>query len=152
MLALAALAAYANSFRAPFLYDDEPSILDNPTIRLLWPLTGPLTPPNEGGPAVSGRPLVNLSLAVNYAISGTRPWSYHVFNLAFHIIGGLALFGLVRRTLAQPSVGARLNALALPTAFAMALLWLVHPLQTESVTFVIQRTESWMGMFYLLTL
>ncbi|HVZ65472.1 MAG TPA: tetratricopeptide repeat protein [Lacunisphaera sp.] len=152
MLALAALAAYANSFRAPFLYDDEPSILDNPTIRLLWPLTGPLTPPNEGGPAVSGRPLVNLSLAVNYAISGTRPWSYHVFNLAFHIIGGLALFGLVRRTLAQPSVGARLNALALPTAFAMALLWLVHPLQTESVTFVIQRTESLMGMFYLLTL
>ncbi|HVT72201.1 MAG TPA: tetratricopeptide repeat protein [Lacunisphaera sp.] len=151
-LVLAALAVYANSIRAPFLYDDEPSILDNASLRQLWPLSGPLTPPNEGGPAVSGRPLVNLSLAVNYAISGTQPWSYHGLNLLFHVVGGLALFGLVRRTLARPGFGARLNELALPTAFATALLWLVHPLQTEAVTFVIQRTESLMGMFFLLTL
>ncbi|HTL67614.1 MAG TPA: tetratricopeptide repeat protein [Lacunisphaera sp.] len=151
-LVVAALAAYANTFHAPFLYDDEPAILDNTTLRHLWPLSGPLSPPNEGGPAVAGRPLVNLSLAVNYAISGTDPWSYHLFNLAFHVIGGLALFGLVRRTLARPAAGTRLNELALPTAFATALLWLVHPLQTEAVTFVIQRTESLMGMFFLLTL
>lgn len=174
-LVIAALAAYATSFRAPFLYDDEPSILDNASIRHLWPLSGPLSPPNEGGPAVAGRPLVNLSLAVNYAISGTRPWSYHVFNLAFHIIGGLALFGLVRRTwwrvwggseLARegwnreqarshresPAIPPHRAEAALPVAFAAALLWLVHPLQTESVTFVIQRTESLMGMFYLLAL
>lgn len=151
LLVLATFLAYANSFQGPFIFDDKPAILDNPTIRQLWPLTKVLSPPPVGS-SVTGRPLVNLSLAANYAISGEEVWSYHAANLLIHLVAGLALFGVVRRTLLFPSAPERLRAAALPLGLATAGLWLLHPLQTESVTSVIQRTESLVGAFYLLTL
>jgi tetratricopeptide (TPR) repeat protein len=150
-IVLAALAAYHNSFSVPFLFDDGASITENGTIRHLWPIWDTLSPP-QGGATVSGRPMVNLSLAVNYAFGGTVVWGYHALNLAIHILAGLTLFGVVRRTLLQPTLCGRFGAVALPLALATAVLWTVHPLQTESVTYVAQRTESLMGLFYLLTL
>ena len=148
----AVVLAYANSFRGPFVFDDEPSILENATIRRLWPLGGPLSPPKDFGVTVSGRPVLNLSLAVNYAISGTAPWSYHVFNVGVHAAAALVLFGMVRRTLRKPGLAERWGERAEATAAVTALLWALHPLQTESVTYVIQRAESLMGLFFLLTL
>ncbi len=97
----AAFVAYANTFSAPFVFDDVASITDNPTIRHLWPLRDALSPPPDWGFTVSGRPVLNLSLAVNYAISGLDVWSYHLVNLLIHALAGLALFGVVRRTLAR---------------------------------------------------
>jgi protein O-mannosyl-transferase len=164
VIALAALAAYANTFSAPFFFDDLPAITQNTTIRHLGHLREVLSPANDGS-SVSGRPMVNLSLAVNYAISGLNVWSYHAANLAIHILAALTLFGIVHRTLRWSAltsmrlppdgVAQRVgdNALHPDTfAFAVALLWAVHPLLTESVTCVVQRTESLMGLFYLLTL
>jgi protein O-mannosyl-transferase len=151
VLMIAAVAAYHNSFSAPFTFDDNSAIIKNQTIRHLWPIGGALSPPVEGG-GVCGRPLVNLSLAVNYAISGTDVWSYHALNLVIHVLAGLTLFGVTRRTFLQPPLRARFGAVAAPLALAVAGLWVLHPLQTESVTFVVQRNESLMGLFYLLTL
>jgi hypothetical protein len=99
ILVLAVLAAYHNTFRVPFLFDDTPSILDNPTIRHLGDLKDVLLPRAGYGITVSGRPMVNLSLALCYAMSGTHVWSYHTLNLLIHILAGLTLFGIVRRTL-----------------------------------------------------
>src|ERR1043166_10316305 len=84
-------ACYSNSFGGPFVYDDTPSIVDNVTLRRLWPIWVPLSPP-AGGFTVSGRPVLNLSFALNYAISGTQVWSYHGLNLAIHAAAALALF------------------------------------------------------------
>jgi len=151
VIVLAGVAAYYNSFSGPFIFDDPPSITANPTIRSLWPIWRALSPPTEGQ-TVSGRPLVNLSLAVNYAISGFDVWSYHAFNLVVHILTGLVLYGLVRRTLLLPGLRDRFGRAAPPLALAVALIWTVHPLQTGSVTYIIQRAESMMGLFYLLTL
>jgi protein O-mannosyl-transferase len=139
VLAAAAWAAYSRTFSVPALYDDDPSIADNPSIRHL---ATAFWPPSYA--TVGGRPVLNLSLAINYAISGTRLWSYHVGNLVIHIFAGLLLLGILRRTLERTSVPA-------PTlvAFSAALLWTLHPLETESVTYVIQRAESLMGLFYL---
>ena len=142
ILAAAAIAAYANSLSGPLLYDDKPTIAENPSIRQ-W--TTALLPPNDT--TASGRPILNLSLAANYAIGGTSVWGYHAFNLAVHVLAGLALFGIVRRTLVQRS-----DPAGTAIAFSTSLLWLLHPLQTESVTYVVQRAESLMGLFYLLTL
>lgn len=150
-LVLATVAAYWNSLSVPLFFDDKPAILDNPTIRQLWPLTGVLNPPQDGS-SVTGRPLVNLSLAVNYALGGTAPRGYHVFNLLIHALAGLTLFGVVRRTLLLPALRDRFGRAAGLLAFTIAALWVLHPLQTESVTNVIQRTESLVGLFYLLTL
>jgi protein O-mannosyl-transferase len=148
-IALAALAAYQNSFAGPFIFDDTMAITDNPTIRNLGRIGTVLSPPGAG--SVGSRPLINLSLAVNYAISGINPWSYHALNLLIHVLAGLVLFGIVRRTLLLRNFRPG-TADAMLFAGAAALLWTLHPLQTESVTFVIQRTESLMGLFYLLTL
>jgi len=144
LIVLAGAAVYANSFSGPLVFDDLGSIADNPTIRQLWPIGPALHPP--AGLTVTGRPLVNLSLAVNYAISGTRVWSYHALNLLVHVLAGLALFGIMRRTLAREAGNSTVLALAI------ALLWTVHPLQTESVSYIVQRAESLMGLLYLLTL
>ena len=150
LVVAAGLLAYHNSFSGPFIFDDIGSIPENPTIRHLWPIGQALSPPHRAG--VEGRPIVNLSFAINYALGGTRLWGYHALNLAIHILAGLTLLGVVRRTLLQPGLRERFGAVANELALAVAVLWTVHPLQTESVTYIIQRTESLMGLFYLLTL
>jgi tetratricopeptide (TPR) repeat protein len=142
LIALAGTAAYAGTFFGPLVFDDIASITDNPTIRH-WATA--FAPPLAS--TTAGRPLLNFSLAMNYAVSGTEVWSYHALNLAIHLLAGVILYGIVRRTLAP-----REGAGAVPLAFAAALLWILHPLQTEAVTYIIQRAESLMGLLYLLTL
>jgi Flp pilus assembly protein TadD len=149
VVVVAGLLAYSNSFTGPFIFDDVRWIQENPTIRHLWPIWDVLWPTSS---LVNARPVVNLSLAVNYALGGFNVWGYHALNLTVHILAGLTLLGVVRRTLVQPALRERFGAVANELALVVAILWTVHPLQTESVTYVIQRTESLMGLFYLLTL
>jgi tetratricopeptide (TPR) repeat protein len=134
--------AYGNTFSAPFIFDDTINIVENLSIRRLWPPWHSLVIP--AGTGLAGRPIVNLSLAVNYAISGGQVWSYHVFNLIVHILATLTLFGIMRRTLTAPWGSA--------LSFFGALLWGLHPLQTQAVTYIIQRCESLMVFFFLLTM
>ncbi|MDO8542945.1 MAG: tetratricopeptide repeat protein [Opitutaceae bacterium] len=158
---VAAIVAYHNTFDAPFVFDDASSIVTNPAIRKLWPLTNVLAGPATNVTA-QGRPILNLSLAFNYAAGGTAVHGYHIGNLLIHVLAGLTLFGIVRRTLAWNAVmlertpavatgGGRAPSNPLLLALTVATLWTVHPLQTESVTYVVQRAESLVGLFYLLT-
>jgi protein O-mannosyl-transferase len=151
LVIFAACAAYHNSFSGPFVFDDIPAIVDNPSIRHLWPITRVMIPPLSTAGA-NGRPIVNLSLAANYALGGTSVAGYHVVNLLLHVTVALLLFSLVLRTLRLPSLRGRFEGKARPIALAITLLWTVHPLLTESVTSVIQRNELIVGLFYLLTL
>jgi len=149
----AGLLVYSDSFTGGFCHDDFRSIPKNPTIRHLWPIWQCLSPVRQNWlTAGGGRPVINLSLAINYALGGYQVWGYHALNLAVHILAGLTLFGIVRRTLLTPTLVSRFGAAANELALATAVLWMVHPLQTESVTYIIQRAESIMGLFYLLTL
>ncbi|MCX6954267.1 MAG: hypothetical protein NTV51_19115 [Verrucomicrobia bacterium] len=147
-LAAAAVAAYWNSFSVPLFFDDTASIVKNESIRQLWPIGPVWSPPAAAGTA--GRPLLNLSFALNYAAGGLGVWGYHAVNLAIHVAAGWVLFGLVRRTLWQPRLRAQFGPAATELAAVVALLWVVHPLQTESVTYVSQRAESLVALFYLL--
>lgn len=151
-LGAAIVAAYINSLSVPFVFDDPLAITENPTIRHLWPLSDVLFPPQGKGLSVEGRPVLNLTLALNHAIGGTSARSYHVVNILIHALSTLTLFGLVRRTLLLPRLHQRFGPAALPLAAIVAALWSLHPLQTESVTYIIQRAESLVGLFYLLTL
>jgi len=151
LIIFAACAAYHNSLSGPFVFDDIAAIVDNPSIRHLWPITRVMRPPLLSAGA-NGRPLVNLSLAVNYALGGTSVTGYHVVNLLLHVSVALVLFSLVLRTLRLPSLKGRFAGKARPLALSITLLWTVHPLLTESVTSVIQRNELIVGLFYLLTL
>lgn len=150
-LSLATLAAYSNSFSGPFNFDDIGAIAENATIRNLAELKQVFSPPT-GGVTVSGRPLLNFTFAVNYAISGLNVWSYHAFNLMIHILAGLTLMGVVRRTLLRPSLRERFGKDAQILAFTIALLWILHPLASAAVSYIVQRAESLVSLFYLSTL
>lgn len=140
-LGLALLVAYWPGLRTPFVFDDLPSLPQNPTLASLAHAWSP--PP--GGLTVSGRPLLNFTFALNRALGGDQVLGYHVANLAIHFAAALLLFGLVRRTLAARADADRL-------AGVVALLWALHPLQTESVTYTVQRAESLAGLFILAAL
>ncbi|MDB4878090.1 MAG: hypothetical protein JWM41_4536 [Gemmatimonadetes bacterium] len=153
---LAAVVAFSGAYDAPFQFDDVPSIAQNRTIERLWPPGAALTPPPRT--AVSGRPVANLSLAVNYAINAAlgvdqrNTIGYHVVNLLVHLACGLLVFGIVRRTIRfGRGLGAWTDS-AEPIALAVTALWLLHPVQTEAVDYVVQRTELFVSLFYSGTL
>ena len=150
LIVLAGSVAYSNSLSGPFIFDDLPAIVENPQIREWSRLSAVLRPERES--PVAGRPLVNLSFAINYALDGLNPLGYHLVNIAIHLLCALVIFGVVRRTLALPGLQPRFGRWASNLAFAAALLWTLHPLNTEAVNYVTQRTELMMALFYLLTL
>src|SRR5262249_27953133 len=150
LIAIAALLAYWNSFSGPFVFDDVASVVENRQIREWWNVGGLLM--SERELPVAGRPLVNASFAFNYALGGLDVRGYHAWNVAVHLACALLLFALVRRTLEQPVLRDRFASRAPDLAFAVALLWVLHPLNTEAVDYVTQRTESMMALFYLATL
>jgi Flp pilus assembly protein TadD len=150
LLVLVGLVVFANGLTAPFIYDDNESVLTNTSILHIQNPSETFSAPNDTPSA--GRPLVNLSLAVNYALGGFSPLGYHVWNLGVHLLNALLLFGIVRRTLEAKTLRPQSARAAVPFAFASALIWTIHPLQTEVVDYVSQRTESMMALFYLLAL
>lgn len=136
-------AVYANSLTAPFIFDDIARITGDASIRDLGSLSQVL--------GNTRRPLVKLSLAINHAVGGENVVGYHLVNVSIHILAALALFGVVRRTLLTPRLRKRYERSASWLAFVTSLIWVVHPLTTQAVTYTIQRSESLMGLFYLLT-
>jgi tetratricopeptide (TPR) repeat protein len=154
------LAVYANGFTDLFAgLDGKESIRDNPHIRHVWPLSEAVSLPMwkpplnlAETPTVAHRPTFSLSLALTNRLLGFTPRAHHAVNLAIHIAAALVLFGIVRRTLTRYALHETGEARSAALALAAALIWLVHPLQTESVTYVVQRAESLMGLLLFLTL
>lgn len=139
----AGLIVYLNSFYGQFIFDDHIRIVDNLRIRDLsnfWELLS------------RSRPVAYVSFALNYAQGKLNPWGYHMTNLIVHLLAGLTLFGIIRRTLLSERLRDRHGRIASGLALTVSLIWIVHPLQTQSVTYIIQRCESMMGLFYLLTI
>lgn len=151
LLLAAGMLAYSNTFHVPFLFDDVPNIVQNTRIHRLWPLWELLVP-GQGGLTTSGRPLISLSFALNYAWGGLAVEGYHAVNLGIHLLAGCVLYGLLRRTFLLPGCAESLKSRATPLALAIAALWLLHPLQTESVTYISQRAEMVMALCYLFSL
>jgi protein O-mannosyl-transferase len=156
VLAISIGAVYGRALNAPFIFDDDGSILQNASIQSLWPLWGTLEQPGPLRPAAdlptAGRPLVNLTLAINYHFGALNPIGYHLFNVVLHFLAAVLLWAIVRRTLRLPYFNGRFDTAADWLALGVALLWALHPLQTEAVIYVTQRTELMMAVCYLATL
>ena len=144
LILAAGLLAYGGSLWGPFVFDDRLHLVDETRLQHLWPI-GELI-------GKSIRPVADLTFAVNYALGGTNVFRYHLFNLAIHLGAGCMLFGILRRTFLTYRLKKRYGKMASSLSGAAALLWVVHPLNTQAVMYVIQRAELLMGFFYLSTL
>ena len=155
MIVVAVLLAYSNSFSGEFIYDDDFVIGENLTILHLWPFD---TQSNAAGlnnaaaHVFFSRPITNWTFALNYALGGLNPFGYHVFNVLIHLSSSLLVFGIIRRTLLSKPLKERWGNHALLLSLSIALLWGVHPLQTNAINYITQRLESLAGFFYLAAL
>lgn len=149
LICVVGLFAYSTGLSGPLIFDDLHAIAANPTIRSLSPITTALKPPPDS--AFASRPLVNLSFAIHYAISGLSVKPMHATNIAFHLLTTFVLFLFLRRTLRLTRVRERITVDADGIALACALIWEAHPLLTETVTYLSTRTEGLMALFFLLT-
>jgi protein O-mannosyl-transferase len=158
LVVLLGILVYSNSFDVPFLFDDEGSITDNPIIRNLDSFLGGEGYHNSFN--YNPRRFVGyLTLALNYRIGGLDVTGYHAVNLAIHIACALLVYALVRGTLQTPFFRREGEAGALSQAsaalfipFCAALLFVAHPVQTQAVTYIVQRLASLCTMFYLASL
>jgi tetratricopeptide (TPR) repeat protein len=150
VLLLLGAAVYANALSGPLVLDDHRSVRENATIQSLADLGRVLHPPVQS--PMTGRPIPNLTLAINYATGGYAVRAYRVTNIGIHILAALALFAWLRRTLARTGAESATTTHADGLALAVSALWLVHPINTETANYLTQRTESLMGLFVLTSL
>jgi len=137
--------AYGNTLHHSFHFDDIPSILQKPWIRGLDKIPDFIF-------SYSQRPMVILSFNVNYAISEFKEWSYHVFNITFHLVVVVLVYRLGKLIVSHMYVGTT-SLVKAPTQMPLlaASIFAVHPLNTQAVTYISSRSSVMATIFYLIT-
>ena len=146
VLCFLGIIIYSNTFAASFHFDDQISITQNPAIRHLSPL----------GIIWNFWPtrfVTYLTVAINYYFGQYRVFGYHLFNLAVHLVSGLLVWRFVLLTFSTPALKDKpIAAHARLLSLFAGLIFVSHPLQTQGVTYIIQRTTSLAALFYLASL
>ena len=139
---------YSHTFNSPFVFDDELRILENYDIRLENLTIDGLLKAAFGKRTGRTRPIGSISFALNYYFHQYELAGYHIINIIIHIITGILLWLILKRTLNLKSMRSEFEHHEWIALFA-ALLWLVNPVQTQSVTYIVQRYTSMAAMFCL---
>ena len=152
ILAAAVFGLYANTLDSSFHLDDERVIWDNPPI-FMRSITWDNLVEAAFASKIKTRPVSHISFALNYYFHRLDLRGYHIVNIIIHIITGILLFYLIKATLSLPSLKDRYEGYPLfIIPFITAAVWLCHPLQTQSVTYIVQRMNSMAAMFYILSM
>jgi len=150
LLAIVVILIYADTLTTPFILDDIRNIRDNSHIRMTSFSLNNLLRAGFQSPS-SSRPIANISFALNYYFSGLNLVGFHLINILIHILSGIFLYFFVKNTLKTPVLRTRFeNCGWIP--FFTAFIWLVHPLQTQSVAYLVQRMNSQAAMFFILSM
>jgi len=148
VLIILGFVIYSNTLKSPFLFDDRAHIQENPRIRITE-----LTLKNIAAAAFKSvsptRPVANISFALNYYFSRYDVTAYHLTNIIIHIFASVFLYLFVKNTFRTPALRGHSHSGWI--AFAAAIIWLIHPLQTQSVNYIVQRMNSLGAMFYILS-
>ncbi len=157
-LSILIIVIYSNTFHASWHLDDEQNILANRQLHLVklsWKgiREAILSPPRALRNDVKlPRPVSRISLALNYYLGGKDVFGYHVTNLAIHLTAAIFLYFFLFHSLRLPSLRAKYG----PNAYSLALLavvfWSTHPIQTQAVTYIVQRMACLSGMFYIMAM
>ena len=143
------LSIYSNVFHVPFLFDDARNI-QHPELRINEFSKDSIVNALVGG-ELGERPISNLSFGLNYFFHGYELPGYHAVNIVFHILAGFFLYLLLQRTLHR-AVNSSTRGHCKWIAELSALLWLVHPLATQSVTYIVQRMSVMAAFFYIVSI
>jgi len=147
-----ALVAYSNTFHVPFHFDDRPNIIDNPNVQIKvfsWEQIERLI---KNTYKESIRVFSYFTLALNYYFGGFNVFGYHLVNFFVHIASGIFLYWFLFLTFNLPSLREKYGLISYEVALFSSLIFISHPIQTQSVTYIVQRMASMAGMFYLLAL
>ena len=156
LIAGVALLAYSNTFHVPFHFDDRPNITQNPNVQIkviTWDRIERLirnTYKDKDKETIRFFSL--FTLALNYHFGGFNVFGYHVVNFLVHIASGCFLYWFLLLTFNLPSLREKYGSLSYKLALFTSLIFISHPIQTQSVTYIVQRMSSMAGMFYLLSL
>ena len=169
LLVLLVVSIYSNTLRVPYFFDDHSNISRNAHIRLTHISIDSLVKAGFAS-QLPNRPVANISFALNYYFGGDNVFGYHLVNILIHIITGILLYFFLKTTLllsqghfsktsvfkassgfyAQAQRNSQLDSCLV--SFWATVIWLVHPVQTQSVTYIVQRMNSMASMFYVLCL
>jgi hypothetical protein len=165
VISLLCVISYSNTLESPFVFDDFQHISRNPYIRLTHLDFGKLYDAGFKSP-LSNRPVANVSFAFNYYFGKYDPTGYHIFNTMVHLINGILIYFLALIVLRQlsnirlqqvdhchdSSIVQSPNPSIRFISLFTALIFVLHPVQTQSVTYIVQRMNTVAAMFYLLSL
>ena len=152
LIAGVALIAYSNTFHVPFQFDDWPNILNNPNIQIktfTWERAEQLI---KNTYKESTRFFSIFTLALNYYWGELDVFGYHLVNFMIHVASGILLYWFLILTFHLPSLKEKYGPISYRVALFSSLIFISHPIQTQSVTYIVQRMASMAGMFYLLSL
>ncbi len=152
LIAGVALLAYSNTFHAPFHFDDRPQITLNPNIQIRVFTLDRLVQLVTHTYKETIRVFSFFTIAVNYYFGGFDVFGYHLVNFVIHVASGIFLYWFLLLTFNLPSLKERYGAISYKVALFSSLIFISHPIQTQSVTYIVQRMTSMAGMFYLLSL
>ena len=151
-LAIVIFAIYSNTFHASWHFDDFVNLVDHPGMHLKnldWSEIKETLFANRGK---LNRPVSALSLALNYHFSGANVFSYHMVNTAIHCLSAIFLFLFILNTLKLPALEKRYGPIAYSVALLASMIWATNPVQTQAVTYIVQRMASLAGLFYVMAL
>ena len=135
---------YSNSFSVPFQFDDVPNITQNDAVRI-----ESLNFKELRQALFSSRPLPILSFALNFYFGKENPFCYHFVNILIHVTTAFLLFLFIYNTLQLPALREKYKDKVLFISLLSVLLWCVNPLQSQAVTYIVQRMASMAAMFYI---
>ncbi len=146
---------YSNSFHCSWHFDDVPNITENPLLhmtKISWPSIKSAIFSDRNNPAMPYRPVACLSFALNYYFGGLHVAGYHLVNILIHLISSVFLFLFIYRTLTLPTLRKKYEPNAYFIALIAALLWAINPIQTQAITYIVQRMASFAAMFYIMAM
>ena len=150
---------YSNTFNASWHFDDYPNIVQNPGIHpselnfksILQSLHASMDGGLYKGNSIY-RPVAMFTFALNWYAGADRVFGYHFINTLIHIISGVFLFLTLRLIIATPRVGIKDETIQYQASLMAAVLWVIHPIHTSAVTYIVQRMASLAGLFFIVGL
>ncbi len=147
-----AWVAYSNTFYVPFHFDDRPNITNNPNVQIKVFTWDRLERFIKNTYKETIRIFSYFTLALNYYFGGFNVFGYHLVNFIIHVTAGILLYGFLTLTFHLPSLREKYESISYKVVLFTSLIFISHPVQTQSVTYIVQRMASLGGMFYLLSM